>query len=166
MWVRLQNKSKPNSCTETYSVAMAGIWWEGTCEYLGRSCGHAERFCKAWPQQDLSQEVRWIHSPNAVDSVGKGGTFGDGSKWRLPKSREKKAQNIAVAVAVCGGIIVFYNILDWISTWKLSAIFPHRAAERAWMLSGMSISCGRFSISVITSWLSYMASWQGWQHWK
>lgn len=26
MWVRLHNKSKPNSCTEAYSVAMAGMW--------------------------------------------------------------------------------------------------------------------------------------------
>ena len=35
---------------------------------------------KAWLKQDLSQEVRRIHSTGAIDGAGKGGTLGGGSK--------------------------------------------------------------------------------------
>ena len=37
MRVRLHNKSKPNSRTESCMVNVADIWREGTCEYPGRS---------------------------------------------------------------------------------------------------------------------------------
>lgn len=42
-------------------------------------CGVALIY-KAWLKQDLSQEVRRIHSTGAVDGAGKGGTLGGGSK--------------------------------------------------------------------------------------
>ena len=54
MRVRLPNKLKPNSYTESYTVVMTGRWRERACEYPGRPHGHGELSYEPWLKQDLS----------------------------------------------------------------------------------------------------------------